>query len=74
MGYANVYTTDEVKQKLKEVREKYRFRTFTETLEAMLKVWEDAERRLGYGGLMEFLASDEPQQSQPQSQKRKITF
>jgi len=80
MGYTTVYTTDEMKEKLKKLREKYRFRTFTEALEALLKVWEDAEKRLGYGGLMEFIAGGESASqpaSQPQPQespRKKITL
>jgi len=58
MGHTTVFVREEVKEKLQGIRQKYRFRSFSETLESLMKVWEDAEKRLGYGGLMEFLAGE----------------
>jgi len=51
-GHTNLYVSVEARDKIHELKRKYRFHSNTEVLEALFLVFEDVERKVGEGEMM----------------------
>jgi len=51
-GHTNLYVSVEAKNRIHELKRKYRFHSNTEVLEALFLVFEDVERKIGEGEMM----------------------
>jgi len=51
-GHTNLYISVETRERLNRLKNKYRFRSNSETIENLLLIFEDEERKIGEGGMI----------------------
>ena len=51
-GHTNLYVSVETRERLNRLKNKYRFRSNSETIENLMLIFEDEERKIGEGGMI----------------------